>query len=138
MILVDSCVVIDVLENDRKWADWSQSQLEIWSARGPLVINPVIYAELAAYAKSKESLEAEIAAADLLMREMPRDALFLAGRAHAAYRSRGGLRAGVLADFMVGAHAAIAGCPLLTRDRRRYAAYFPTLSLVTPDSRAGA
>lgn len=137
MILVDSCVVIDVLENDRKWADWSQSQLETWSARGPLLINPVIYAELAAYAKSKESLETEIATAGLLMREMPRDALFLAGRAHAAYRSRGGLRTGILADFMVGAHAAVAGCPLLTRDRRRYAAYFPSLALVTPESRAG-
>jgi predicted nucleic acid-binding protein len=137
MILVDSCVVIDVLENDRKWADWSQAQLETWSARGPLLINAVIYAELAAYAKSKESLEAEIATAGLLMREMQRDALFLAGRAHAAYRSRGGLRTGVLADFMVGAHAAVAGCPLLTRDRRRYAAYFPTLPIITPESRAG-
>ncbi len=137
MILVGSCVVIDVLENDRKWADWSQTQLETWSPRGPLLINPVIYADLAAYARSKESLEAEIAAADLLMREMPRDALFLAGCAHAAYRSRSGLRPGVLADFMIGAHAAIAGCPLLARDRRRYAAYFPTLALVAPESRAG-
>ena len=135
MILVDSCVVIDVLENDRIWADWSQRQLETWSARGPLLINPVIYAELAAYAKSKESLEAEIATAELLMREMPRDALFLARRGRAAYRSRGGVRSGVLADFMIGAHAAVAGCPLLTRDRRRYAAHFPTLNLVTPEGR---
>ncbi len=94
----------------------------------------MIYAELAAYARSKEALEAEIATAGLLTREMPRDALFLAGRAHAAYRSRGGLRTGVLADFMVGAHAAVAGCPLLTRDRRRYAAYFPTLALMVPDA----
>lgn len=89
MILVDSCVVIDVLENDRRWADWSQAQLETWSARGPLLINAVIYAELAAYASSKESLEAEVGAAGLDMREIPRDALFLAGRAHAAYRKRG-------------------------------------------------
>ena len=135
MILVGSCVVIDVLENDRIWADWSQTQLETWRARGPLLINPVIYAELAAYAPSKESLEAEIATAELLMREMPRDALFLAGRAHAAYRSRGGVRSGVLADFMIGAHAAVASCPLLTRDRRRYAAYFPSLALITPERR---
>jgi len=81
MILVDSCVIIDVLENDGKWADWSQTRLDTWGARGPLLINPVIYAELAAYARSKESLEAEIATAGLLTREMPRDALFLAGRA---------------------------------------------------------
>lgn len=133
MILVDSCVVIDVLENDRRWADWSQAQLETWSARGPLLINAVIYAELAAYASSKESLEAEIAAAGLVLREVPRDALFLAGRAHAAYRRRGGTRAGVLSDFLVGAHAAVLPVPILTRDVGRFRAYFPTVKLVSPD-----
>lgn len=133
MILVDSCVVIDVLENDRRWAAWSQAQLENWSARGPLLIDPVIYAELAAYASSKESLEAEIATAGLAMRELPRDALFLAGRAHAAYRRRGGTRAGVLADFMVGAHAAVLQVPILTRDVTRFRAYFPTVRLVSPE-----
>ncbi len=132
MILVDSCVVIDVLENDRNWAGWSQTQLENWSARGPLLINAVIYAELAAYASSKESLEAEIAAAGLAVSELPRDALFLAGRAHAAYRRRGGTRAGVLADFLVGAHAAVLRIPILTRDVTRFRAYFPTLELVSP------
>ena len=133
MILVDSCVVIDVLEDDRKWAGWSQAQLETWSARGPLLINAVIYAELAAYASSKESLEAEISAAGLAVREFPRDALFLAGRAHAAYRRRGGTRAGVLADFLVGAHAAVLQIPILTRDVARFRAYFPTVKLVSPD-----
>ncbi len=132
MILVDSCVVIDVLENDRNWAGWSQTQLENWSARGPLLINAVIYAELAAYASSKESLEAEIAAAGLAVSELPRDALFLAGRAHAAYRRRGGTRAGVLADFLVGAHAAVLRIPILTRDVSRFRAYFPTINLVSP------
>ena len=133
MILVDSCVLIDVLENDRRWADWSQMQLETWSARGPLFINAVIYAELAAYASSREALEAEIAAAGLVMREFPRDAMFLAGRAHAAYRRRGGVRAGVLADFLVGAHAAVLELPLLTRDVTRFRAYFPTVRLVSPE-----
>jgi predicted nucleic acid-binding protein len=132
MILVDSCVVIDVLENDRNWAGWSQMQLENWSARGPLLINAVIYAELSAYASSKESLEAEIAAAGLAMSELPREALFLAGRAHAAYRRRGGTRAGVLADFLVGAHAAVLRIPILTRDVTRFRAYFPTIKLVSP------
>jgi len=133
MILVDSCVVIDVLENDRNWADWSQAQLETWGVRGALLINAVIYAELAAYATSKESLEAEIAAAGLAVREFPRDALFLAGRAHAAYRRRGGTRAGVLADFLVGAHAAVLQIPILTRDTARFRTYFSTLDLVSPD-----
>lgn len=133
MILVDSCVIIDVLENDPRWADWSQAQLETWSARGPLLINAVIYVELAAYAASKESLEAEIAAAGLAMHEFPRDALFLAGRAHAAYRKRGGTRAGVLADFLVGAHAAVLQIPILTRDTARFSTYFPTIELASPD-----
>ena len=133
MILVDSCVVIDVLEDDSGWAGWSQAQLEVWSARGPLLINAVIYAELAAYASSKESLESEIAAAGLAVREFPRDAMFLAGRAHAAYRRRGGTRAGVLADFLVGAHAAVLQIPILTRDVARFRAYFPTVKLVSPD-----
>lgn len=133
MILVDSCVVIDVLENDRRWAGWSQTQLETWSVRGPLLINTVIYAELAAYASSKESLEAEVAAAGLVVREIPRDALFVAGRAHAAYRRRGGTRAGVLADFLVGAHAAVLQIPILTRGIARFRTYFPTVKLVCPN-----
>ncbi|MGB5082169.1 MAG: type II toxin-antitoxin system VapC family toxin [Burkholderiales bacterium] len=133
MILVDSCVIIDVLENDRIWAGWSQAQLETWNARGPLLINAVIYAELAAYASSKESLDAEVAAAGLDLRELPLDALFLAGRAHAAYRKRGGTRAGVLADFLVGAHAAVLRIPILTRDVARFRAYFPTVKLASPD-----
>jgi predicted nucleic acid-binding protein len=133
MILVDSCVVIDVLENDRRWAGWSQTQLETWSARGPLLINAMIYAELAAYAASKEALEAEITMAALVMREFSRDAMFLAGRAHAAYRRRGGTRAGVLADFLVGAHAAVLQVPILTRDITRFRAYFPTVKLVSPE-----
>lgn len=135
MILVDSCVLIDVLEDDAHWADWSQEQLETWSARGPLLVNPVIYAELSAYAASKEALDAEVFIAQLVMREIPREALFLAGRAHAAYRARSGTRSGVLADFLVGSLAAVAGCPLLTRDRRPYAAYFPSLVLVSPGRR---
>jgi len=133
MILVDSGVVIDVLENDRRWVGWSQAQLDSWSARGPLLINAVIYAELAAYASSEESLEAELATAGLAMREFSRDAMFLAGRAHAAYRRRGGTRAGVLADFLVGAHAAVLQIPILTRDTARFRTYFPTIKLVSPE-----
>lgn len=101
--------------------------------RGPLLINAVIYAELAACAASRESLEAEVAAAGLALREFPRDVLFLAGRAQAAYRRRGSTRAGVLADFLVGAHAAVLQIPILTRDVARFRAYFPTVKLVSPD-----
>jgi hypothetical protein len=101
-------------------------------SRGLLPINAVIYAELAAYASSKEALEAETAAAGLVMREIPRDAMFLAGRAHAVCRTRGGTRAGVLADFLEGAHAAVSQIPILTRDVTRFRAYFPTVRLVDP------
>ena len=132
MILVDSCVLIDVLENDQKWADWSQRQLESWSLRGPLLINPVIYAELAAYALSKETLDAEVLQAGLDLREFSSEALFLAGRAHAAYRRRGGLRAGVLVDFLIGAQAAVLDIPILTRDTARFRSYFATVKLVSP------
>lgn len=133
MILVDSCVVIDVLGDDHRWASWSQSQLEAWSARGALLINPVIYGELASYGASKEALDAEVATAGLDMREFPRDALFLAGKAHAAYRRRGGTRVGVLADFLVGSHAAVLQVPILTREVARFRAYFPTVTLVSPE-----
>ena len=132
MILVDSCVLIDVLADDQQWGDWSQQQLEHWSARGPLLINSVIYAELAAYAESKEALDADVAAAALEIRAFSTEALFLAGRAHAAYRRRGGLRAGVLADFLLGAQAAVLQLPILTRDVTRFRSYFPGVSLVSP------
>ena len=132
MILVDSCILIDVLEDDQEWADWSQQQLEGWSVRGPLLINPVIYAELAAYAFSKEALDAEVAQAGLHLREFSSEALFLAGRAHAAYRRRGGLRAGVLSDFLTGAQAAVLEIPILTRDTARFRSYFATVKLVCP------
>ncbi len=132
MILVDSCVLIDVLADDQQWGDWSQQQLESWSARGPLLINPVIYAELAAYADSKEALDADIAGAELEMREFSTEALFLSGRAHAAYRRRGGLRVGVLADFLIGAQAAVLQLPILTRDLTRFRSYFPGVRLVSP------
>jgi predicted nucleic acid-binding protein len=132
VILVDSCVLIDVFDEDSQWAEWSSEQLETWSARGPLLINPVIYAELAADFVSIEALDKAIARAELELRELPREALFLAGKAHLAYRRRGGTRAGVLSDFFIGAHAAVLGVPVLTRDTGRYAAGFSGLRLVSP------
>ena len=132
MILVDTCVLIDVFDNDPKWAQWSRKQLDWWSARGPLLINPVIYAELAADFASIESLDKVIQRADLDLRELPREALYLAGKAHLRYRRRGGKRSGVLSDFFIGAHAAVLHGPVLTRDSTRYGAYFDGLRLVVP------
>lgn len=132
MILCDSNVLLDVLVDDPRWSAWSLAQLETWARRGPVIVNPVIYAELAAGYGTVEALDADLEAMGLRFEEIPREALFLAAKAHLLYRQRGGLRAGVLADFFVGAHAAVRRLPLLTRDARRYRACYPTLELVTP------
>lgn len=132
MILVDTCVLVDVLGDDPVWADWSQAQLEAWSARGALVINPIIYAELAAAIDAIEALDDVVQRAGLAFSELPRNALFLAGRAFALYRKRGGTRSSLLADFLIGAHASVARIPVLTRDTARYRSYFPQLKLVAP------
>lgn len=114
------------------WATWSQRQLEVLAAARPLAINPVIYAELSvAYARIEE-LERVILRMDLRNEELPRPALFLAGKAFADYRCRGGSRGGVFPDFFIGAHAAVVGASLLTRDTARYRAYFPTVELISP------
>lgn len=132
MIIVDSCVLIDVVGGDARWADWSVTQLDTCSRRGPIVINGIVYAELASGFDSIEALDAFVAAAQLDLREPDRGALYLAGRARALYRRRGGTRFGLLSDFMIGAHAADLGCPVLTRDTARFRSYFPTLELVAP------
>ncbi len=132
MILVDTCVLVDVSTADPRWKDWSTSQLIEWAARGPILINPMVFAEWCADFASLHAAEAAVDAFGLTWRELPRGALFLASRAHLQYRRRGGTRPMVLADFLIGAHAAVAGLPLLTRDRRRFETYFDSLEIVAP------
>jgi predicted nucleic acid-binding protein len=132
--LVDSNVLLDLVTDDPRWADWSIAQLEGAALRGPLVINDVVYAELAVRYERIEALEAFISAASLRVEAIPRGALFLAGKVFTRYRRAGGTRTGVLPDFFIGAHAAIEKRPLLTRDVGRYRAYFPTVELITPDA----
>lgn len=132
MTLVDTNVLLDLLTNDAEWADWSQRQLEAAAVRGPLQINDVVYAELSVGFQRIEELDAVLAAAQIEMAPIPREALFLAGKVFQRYRAGGGSRTGVLPDFFIGAHAAVADLPLLTRDVRRYRTYFPTLTLVAP------
>ncbi|WP_027170538.1 type II toxin-antitoxin system VapC family toxin [Mesorhizobium sp. WSM3224] len=132
MTLVDTNVLLDLVTDDPKWADWSLSQLEAASLDGPLLINDAVYAELAVRYERIEHLEAFVDGAGLEMTSMPRAALFLAGKVFTQYRRAGGSRTGVLPDFFIGAHAAVAQLPLLTRDVRRYRTYFPSLKLVAP------
>ena len=131
-MLVDTNVLVDVLEDDPEWADWSIGQLRKQSRVHRLIINPVIYTELSLTFSTVEALDEVLAGMQLPVVEMPRSALFLAGKAFAQYRRRGGTKGNVLADFFIGAHAAVAGWPILTRDGRRYQSYFPTVNLVMP------
>lgn len=132
MLLVDTNVLVDVLENDPDWADWSIGQLRAQSQIHPLAINPVIYAELSLTFSTVEALDDTLDKLGLAIMELPRPALFLAGKAFVRYRRAGGKKSNVLADFFIGAHAAVIGCPLLTRDTKRYQRYFPSVKLITP------
>jgi hypothetical protein len=135
-MLVDTNVLVDVLQNDPDWADWSVAQLRAQAQIYRLVINPVIYAELSLAFSTVEALDEALAALQIPVIEIPKPALFLAGKAFMQYRRQGGTKSNVLADFFIGAHAAVAGLPVLTREVRRYAGYFPTVPLISPSEAA--
>ena len=131
-MLVDTNVLVDVLQNDPQWADWSMAQLQAQSKVHRLSINPIIYAELSLTFSTVEAMDAVISRMEMDLLDIPKPALFLAGKAFVQYRRGGGARTNVLADFFIGAHAAVSGLPVLTRDTRRYQTYFPSINLVTP------
>lgn len=130
--LVDSNVILDLVTDDSEWGDWSASMLADAAQQGRLVINPLIYAEVACGFARIEDLEAALPAEYFTRESLPWAAAFLAARAFLSYRRRGGNRPTPLPDFFIGAHAAVAGYTLLTRDRRRYKTYFPKLTLIEP------
>ena len=132
MLLVDTNVLVDVLQDDPQWADWSISQLRAQASVHQLVINPVIYAEMSLSFSTLEALDDVVVTMGLELREIPRPALFLAAKAYAQYRKRGGAKQQVLPDFFIGAHAAVEGWPLLTRDATRFRTYFPGLEVLAP------
>ncbi|MFZ6762229.1 type II toxin-antitoxin system VapC family toxin [Pseudoroseomonas sp. WGS1072] len=131
--LIDTNILLDLATDDPRWVDWSLRQLEAAAAQGPLLINDVVYAELSVRFPGIEQVDAFVAEAGLQLEPLTRPALFLAGKVFKAYRSRGGSRTGVLPDFLIGAQAAVAKLPLLTRDAARYRSYFPTVALIGPD-----
>jgi len=133
MIFVDTNVLVDVVTNNPTWQTWSLQQLEAAALRDRLAINPVVYAELSIGYTRLEEIDAALATAGIAIAEMPRTALFVAGKAFRQYRSRGGARTGVLPNFFIGAHAAVLGALLITRDARRFRSYFPTLELIAPN-----
>jgi len=132
LILVDTNVLLDIATNDPKWADWSIEQLDAAAVRGPVVINAVVYSEFSVGYDRIEEVERLLKDVDIGWADVPREALFLAGKAFQQYRRQGGSRAGVLPDFFIGAHAAVSGMTLLTRDPARYRSYFPKVGLISP------
>ena len=132
MTLVDTNVLLDLVTGDPKWADWSLRQLDAAALRGPLAINDIVYAELSVRFATIEALDAVVAEMGIALAAIPRAALFLAGKVFQRYRAAGGSRSGVLPDFFIGAHAAVLGCSLLSRDAGRYRVYFSSIDLVTP------
>ena len=133
MLLVDSNVILDVLCDDPTWAQWSREQLRARSLVHPLAINGIVYAEVSIAFNAMDRLDRAIEALGLRVLEIPRPALFLAGKAFLQYRRQGGTKQSILADFMVGAHAAVAGVPVLTRDGQRCRSCFPTVEVISPD-----
>ena len=132
MVLVDTNVLVDVLQDDPQWAEWSVGQLRAQARVHGLAINPVIYAEISLSFSTLEALDAVVAKMALEVHETPKAALFLAGKAFAQYRRRGGAETRVLPDFFIGAHAAVNRWPLLTRDASRFRTCFPGLTVVAP------
>jgi len=131
-VLVDSNIVLDVFLNDPKWADWSESKLDEYDQLGILYINSIVYSEISIGFKRIENLESAIAKAGLQMLEIPKEALFLAGKAYLKYKKRKGTKRTPLPDFFIGAQAAVQNLDLVTRDVSRYQSYFPTVKLITP------
>ena len=131
-ILVDSNVILDVVTDDPEWGEWSADALARHAEGAPLVINPIVYAEVSIGFERIEDLEAALPADAFTRAPLPWEAAFLAGKCFLQYQRRGGRKSAPLPDFYIGAHAAVARLSLLTRDPRRYRTYFPTVRLITP------
>jgi predicted nucleic acid-binding protein len=131
-LLVDTNVVFDVLEDDSTWKQWSVEQLRNQKRMHELAITSVVYAELSPAFASQLKLDSELEDMGLRFRDLPKTALYIGGVAHREYRRAGGTRESILADFLIGAHAMVLGCGILTRDARRFRNYFPRVPLVSP------
>jgi predicted nucleic acid-binding protein len=132
MVLVDSNVLLDIVTDDPVWSPWSSAQIEKFAEDGRSIINGIVYAELSVRFSTPDAVDEILRQVRLTLEEAPRSSLFLAGKVYRQYRASGGTRTGVLPDFFIGAHAAVEGIALLTRDPRRYRTYFPTIKLIAP------
>lgn len=131
---VDSNILIDAVSDDERYANWSLNALDVAAARGDLACDPIVFAEVSIRFSDLDTCSAFFERSNISLEPTPQPALFLAGRAYLKYKERGGARGNVLPDFLIGAHAAVLGCPLITRDLKRYRTYFPNLPLIAPDT----
>lgn len=131
-ILVDSNVLLDVFTKDKKWFSWSSETLAESAERDLLYINPIIYSEISVGFERIEELERALPSAYILRDNLPYEAAFLAGKCFLKYRKAGSVKRSPLPDFYIGAHAAVKGWSILTRDKGRYHSYFPTLDVIAP------
>lgn len=131
-VLVDSVVLLDVLTDDEEWGEWSEMALAACADRGPLAIDPIVHAEVSVAFSRTEELEEALPASVFRRLPLPWEAAFLAGKAFLRYRRRGGTKRAPLPCFYIGAHAAVSGLRLLTRDGSWYRSYFPSLDLIAP------
>ena len=131
-VLVDSSVVLDVFLDDPEWGDWSEGILAELSGMGALLINPIIYTEISIGFERIEELEKAVSECGFKMAAIPKEALFLAGKAYVRYRKRKGKKVAPLPDFFIGAHAAVGRLELVTRDVRRIKTYFPSVRIISP------
>lgn len=131
-VLVDSNILIDIFTDNPDWADWSLGRLSLLSDTSNLYINPVIYAEVSIGFNKIESFNEVLKTLPLKYQEIPREALFLAGKAFVSYRKNDGRKTTTLPDFFIGAHASVMGWSIITRDSKRMSYYFPKLKIISP------
>ncbi len=132
-IFVDSNVILDLFLDDQNWADWSESILSQYSQTHQFCINPIIYSEVSVGFTQIEELESALTAGRFKFLQLPKEALFLAGKAFLKYRRKMGTKTSTMPDFFIGAHAAVLKTGLITRDVSRFRSYFPTVNLVAPN-----
>jgi hypothetical protein len=132
-ILIDTCVVTGLADPHSRWFEWSASTLEQLDRQHTFVINPIIYAECSVGFETIEEVEALFEHLGFALQSLPKEALFLAGKVFLRYKKNKGVKSNVLPDFLIGAHAAVSGYRLITRDKGRFSTYFPHIELIMPE-----
>jgi len=136
-ILIDTCIITDLASPNSEWFEWSASTLEKLDTNNTFIINPIIYTECSVGFTTIEEVESLFDALGFAIQPIPKEALFLAGKAFLQYKKRKGSKTNVLPDFFIGAHAAVMGYPLISRDKGRFSTYFPSVELIIPNSTLG-